>query len=131
MTIDIDDKLYNTVVQWCEINNIEVIKYIEKALREKIATEKYGDLNAKITINSNKEKTDIDDNQKSEKDNMVSDNEQSSIISKREENQTDSQIQNVENLAEMQNVEENLSYENVDITNEISTSKKKRTLKSK
>lgn len=48
MTIELDNRLYKDIVQWCEINGVECIKYIEKTLRERLATDKYGDLNEKI-----------------------------------------------------------------------------------
>jgi hypothetical protein len=46
--IEIENKLYNDIVSYCVVNGIEPDKYIEKALRERLATDKYGDLNQKI-----------------------------------------------------------------------------------
>lgn len=46
--IEIDNRLYTSILQWCDANGIEPMKYIEKALRERLATDKYGDLNKKI-----------------------------------------------------------------------------------
>lgn len=46
--IEIDNRLYTSILQWCDANGIEPMKYIEKALRERLATDKYGDLNKMI-----------------------------------------------------------------------------------
>ena len=46
--VNIDAKLYNNIVSYCEANAFNPVKYIEKALRERLATDKYGDLNQKI-----------------------------------------------------------------------------------
>lgn len=46
--IEIDNRLYTSILQWCDANGIEPVKYIEKALRERLATDKYGDLNDKV-----------------------------------------------------------------------------------
>ena len=46
--IEIDKRLYDDIVQLCNANALNPVKYIEKALRERIATDKYGDLNQKI-----------------------------------------------------------------------------------
>ena len=46
--VEIENKLYNDIVSYCVVNGIEPVKYIEKALRERIATDKYGDLNQKF-----------------------------------------------------------------------------------
>lgn len=47
-TIEIEAKLYNDILAYCKTNALNPVKYIEKALRERIATDKYGDLNQKI-----------------------------------------------------------------------------------
>ena len=46
--VGIDAKLYNNIVSYCETNDFNPVKYIEKALRERLATDKYGDLNEKF-----------------------------------------------------------------------------------
>ena len=46
--IEIENKLYNDIVSYCVANALNPVKYIEKTLRERIATDKYGDLNQKI-----------------------------------------------------------------------------------
>ena len=46
--IEIDNRLYTSILQWCDANGFEPMKYIEKALRERFATDKYGDLNDKV-----------------------------------------------------------------------------------
>ena len=46
--VEIDKSLYNNILQWCNENALNPVKYIEKALRERLATDKYGDLNQKI-----------------------------------------------------------------------------------
>ena len=47
-TIEIDGKLYRDIEAYCTANAIEPEKYIIKVLRERIATDKYGDLNEKF-----------------------------------------------------------------------------------
>lgn len=46
--VEIENKLYSDIVSYCAVNGIEPVKYIEKALRERLATDKYGDLNQKF-----------------------------------------------------------------------------------
>ena len=46
--VEIENKLYNDIVSYCVVNAINPVKYIEKALRERLATDKYGDLNQKM-----------------------------------------------------------------------------------
>jgi hypothetical protein len=46
--VEIDKSLYSNILQWCNENALNPVKYIEKALRERLATDKYGDLNQKI-----------------------------------------------------------------------------------
>ena len=46
--VEIDKSLYNNILQWCNENTLNPVKYIEKALRERLAMDKYGDLNQKI-----------------------------------------------------------------------------------
>ena len=46
--VGIDAKLYNNIVSYCVVNDLNPVKYIEKALRERLATDKYGDLNQKF-----------------------------------------------------------------------------------
>lgn len=48
MQIEINTRLYNDISQWCEANGFETLKYIERTLRERIAIDKYGDLNEKV-----------------------------------------------------------------------------------
>lgn len=46
--VEIDKTLYSNILQWCNENTLNPVKYIEKTLRERLATDKYGDLNQKI-----------------------------------------------------------------------------------
>lgn len=51
MIFDIDDRLYNDLCLWAKANNMndeDIKKYINKAIREKFNLDKYGDLNDKI-----------------------------------------------------------------------------------
>lgn len=48
MKIDIDNRLYNDIEAYCSANALEPMKYIEKVLRERLAIDKYGDLNEKL-----------------------------------------------------------------------------------
>ena len=59
--IEIDSRLYNSIVQWCEANGVEPLKYIEKALRERLATDKYGDLNERFGRNAQSKNEGKDD----------------------------------------------------------------------
>ena len=56
--VEIENKLYNDIVSYCVVNGIEPVKYIEKALRERIATDKYGDLNERLAKNTQRETDD-------------------------------------------------------------------------
>ena len=56
--VEIDKRLYNNILQWCEANGINPVKYIEKALRERVATDKYGDLNERVAKNTQRETDD-------------------------------------------------------------------------
>jgi hypothetical protein len=57
--VNIDAKLYNNIVSYCEANAINPVKYIEKALRERLATDKYGDLNERLAKNTQREIDDV------------------------------------------------------------------------
>lgn len=56
--VEIDKSLYNNIVQWCNENALDPVKYIEKALRERLATDKYGDLNERLAKNTQRETDD-------------------------------------------------------------------------
>lgn len=58
MTIEINNRLYNDFVLWAKANNMsdeDMIKYIEKAFRDKFNLDKYGDLNEKLHKNKKPE----------------------------------------------------------------------------
>ena len=57
--VNIDAKLYNNIVSYCETNALNPVKYIEKALRERLATDKYGDLNERLAKNTQREIDDV------------------------------------------------------------------------
>ena len=51
MTIEINDRLYKELTAWTKANGMDekqTTAYIEKTLREKLALDKYGDLNEKV-----------------------------------------------------------------------------------
>ena len=51
MNIEINNRLYKELETWAKANGMDdagIIKYIEKALRDKLALDKYGDLNDKL-----------------------------------------------------------------------------------
>ena len=57
MTIEINDRLYKELAIWARANGMDdedIAKYIENALREKFTLEKYGDLNDKVRKESGK-----------------------------------------------------------------------------
>ena len=56
--VNIDAKLYNNIVSYCEANTLNPVKYIEKALRERLATDKYGDLNERVAKSPQRETED-------------------------------------------------------------------------
>ena len=51
MTIEINDRLYKEFTTWAKANgmdDVEIVRYIENAFREKFTLDKYGDLNEKV-----------------------------------------------------------------------------------
>ena len=60
MTIEINNRLYNDFVLWAKANNMsdeDMVKYIEKAFRDKFNLDKYGDLNDKLVKEEKPKKT--------------------------------------------------------------------------
>lgn len=57
--VEIENKLYNDIVSYCVVNALNPVKYIEKALRERLATDKYGDLNERLAKNTQREIDDV------------------------------------------------------------------------
>lgn len=66
--IDIDDRLYKDLTDWATLNGLsknDIKNYINKAIRDRLNLDKYGDLNEKIKKNEikpqveNKEKKDV------------------------------------------------------------------------
>lgn len=66
--IDIDDRLYKDLTDWATLNDLsknDIKNYINKAIRDRLNLDKYGDLNEKIKKNEikpqveNKEKKDV------------------------------------------------------------------------
>ena len=47
-TIEIDNRLYSNIEAFCQANALEPSYYIHKVLRERLAIDKYGDLNEKF-----------------------------------------------------------------------------------
>ena len=117
--VGIDAKLYNNIVSYCETNALNPVKYIEKALRERIATDKYGDLNERLAKNTQRE---IDDVVPEPETHIVSHEtelvETEPSVCKIVEKNNEKHIETVSKISEASGVEEN-------------TIKKKRTLKSK
>ena len=114
MLFEIENKLYNDIVSYCEANALNPVKYIEKALRERIATDKYGDLNERLAKNTQRE---IDDVVPEPETHIVSHETEPSVCKIVEKN-NEKHIETVSKISEASGVEEN-------------TIKKKRTLKSK
>lgn len=66
--IDIDDRLYKDLIDWATLNGLsknDIKNYINKAIRDRLNLDKYGDLNEKLKKNEikpqveNKEKKDV------------------------------------------------------------------------
>lgn len=55
--IDIDDRLYKDLIDWATLNGlskVDIKNYINKAIRDRLNLDKYGDLNEKLKKNENK-----------------------------------------------------------------------------
>ncbi|MBP5725125.1 MAG: transposase domain-containing protein [Bacteroidales bacterium] len=137
MKIEIDDRLYTSIVQWCEANGVEPLKYIEKALRERLATDKYGDLNERFARNAQPENEEKDDAGRNPPQNTdISPDTQSRIVS-HENDVKEPEVGEVEPSVEEtgEKIPDNTT-ETPPETSEASgmvntTSKKKRVLKTK
>lgn len=66
--IDIDDRLYKDLIDWATLNGLsktDIKNYINKAIRDRLNLDKYGDLNEKLKKNEinpqveNKEEIDV------------------------------------------------------------------------
>lgn len=66
--IDIDDRLYKDLIDWAALNGLsktDIKNYINKAIRDRLNLDKYGDLNEKLKKNEikpqveNKEEIDV------------------------------------------------------------------------
>lgn len=66
--IDIDDRLYKDLIDWALLNGLsktDIKNYINKAIRDRLNLDKYGDLNEKLKKNEikpqveNKEEIDV------------------------------------------------------------------------
>lgn len=112
--VNIDAKLYNNIVSYCETNAINSVKYIEKALRERLATDKYGDLNERFAKKTQRE---IDDTTPETETHIVS-HETEPSVGKIVEKKDEKHIETVPETSEASGVEESIN-------------KKKRMLKSK
>lgn len=117
--VEIDKTLYSNILQWCDENALNPVKYIEKALRERLATDKYGDLNERFAKNTQRE---IDDATPEVETHILSHEtelvETQPSVCKIVEKNDEKHIETVPEISEASGVEEN-------------TIKKKRTLKSK
>lgn len=49
MLVEVEDRLYNDMVAWCGVNNIDIVNYINNIIRKQLALDKYGDLNEKLS----------------------------------------------------------------------------------
>lgn len=118
-TIEIEVKLYKDILVYCEANALNPVKYIEKALRERLATDKYGDLNDRLAKNTQRE---INDTTPEAETHIISHEtelvEAEPPVVKAVEKIDEKHIETVSETSEASGVEEN-------------TIKKKRTLKSK
>lgn len=117
--VEIDKTLYNNILQWCNENAFNPVKYIEKALRERLATDKYGDLNERFAKNTQREFDDVTPEPETHivsHETMLVQTEPS--VCKIVEKNGEKHIETVSEISEASGVEE-------------SPNKKKRTLKSK
>lgn len=117
--VNIDAKLYNNIVSYCEANALNPVKYIEKALRERIATDKYGDLNERLAKNTQREI-----------DNTAPEGETHIVSYETELAETEPSVWKIVEKNDEKHIE-TVSEESEASVAEENTNKKKRTLKSK
>lgn len=62
--IDIIDRIYHNIQEFCEINGFNIIEYMSDAIVERYNLDKYGDLNEKLVKKANIESTKTDETKK-------------------------------------------------------------------
>jgi len=97
--IDIIDRIYHNIQEFCEINGFNIIEYMSDAIVEKYNLDKYGDLNEKL-VKKEKKKLPTRRNEKNEIIANVKDAETVSNI-KVEEVVTEKLIETKESQIEM------------------------------
>lgn len=53
--IDIIDRIYSGMEKFCEVNNIDIVEYMQDAVIDRYNLDKYGDLNEKLIKKENKQ----------------------------------------------------------------------------
>lgn len=132
ITIDIIDRNYDQIKEFCEFNNIKVEDYIVQCVEDDFFTRKYGDLNEKIRSKEQDQKTEekpiTEETPKVEKKKVgrpkkVVEEKPTVIVDKKKENEIQEIVKNTQQVF--------VRKEDIIDTIEVKPTKVKRTLKTK
>lgn len=116
--IDIIDRIYHNIQEFCEINGFNIIEYMSDAIVERYNLDKYGDLNEKLVKKEEEKKLSTRRNKETE------------IIANVKDAETVSNIK-VEEVVTEKLIETKESQTEMDIQEEEKPKKTRRTLKTK
>lgn len=132
ITIDIIDRNYDQIKEFCEFNNIKVEDYIVQCVEDDFFTRKYGDLNEKIRSKEQDQKTEekpiTEETPKVEKKKVgrpkkVVEEKPTVIVDNKKENEIQEIVKNTQQIF--------VRKEDIIDTIEVKPTKVKRTLKTK
>ena len=132
ITIDIIDRNYDQIKEFCEFNNIKVEDYIVQCVEDDFFTRKYGDLNEKIKSKEQGQKTEeksiTEETPKVEKKKVgrpkkVVEEKPTVIVDNKKENEIQEIVKNTQQVF--------VRKEDIIDTIEVKPTKVKRTLKTK
>lgn len=132
ITIDIIDRNYDQIKEFCEFNNIKVEDYIVQCVEDDFFTRKYGDLNEKIRSKEQDQKTEekpiTEETPKVEKKKVgrpkkVVEEKPTVIVDNKKENEIQEIVKNTQQVF--------VRKEDIIDTIEVKPTKVKRTLKTK
>ena len=132
ITIDIIDRNYDQIKEFCEFNNIKVEDYIVQCVEDDFFTRKYGDLNEKIRSKEQDRKTEekpiTEETPKVEKKKVgrpkkVVEEKPTVIVDNKKENEIQEIVKNAQQVF--------VRKEDIIDTIEVKPTKVKRTLKTK
>lgn len=132
ITIDIIDRNYDQIKEFCEFNNIKVEDYIVQCVEDDFFTRKYGDLNEKIRSKEQDRKTEekpiTEETPKVEKKKVgrpkkVVEEKPTVIVDNKKENEIQEIVKNTQQVF--------VRKEDIIDTIEVKPTKVKRTLKTK